>query len=154
MQWPTYLAAALGAIAGSLGTGIADRFRWHRDVSERERQERQTAYANFLDAVKRTGIAISQAAHEETLPLEDRARQARQAMGQHGLYETQAQAELCAPKTIIPLMNELVRALLSLRDAVIGGEPPGAPRYEGAWLKVHTDTVQVREAMRTTLSRK
>ncbi|MBJ6636936.1 hypothetical protein H4K36_01310 [Streptomyces sp. DHE7-1] len=151
MQWTTFLAAAIGAIAGSLGTGIADRFRWRRDVSERKRQELQAAYANFLDAVKRTGIAISQAAHEETLPLEDRARQARQAMGQHGLYEKQAQAELCAPKTIIPLMNELVRALLSLRDEVIGGRLPGAPAYEGAWRKVHTDTVQVREAMRTTL---
>jgi hypothetical protein len=77
MQWTTLLAALAGAVAGSLGTGIVDRFRWHRDVSEQERRALQTAYADFLDAVKRTGSALSQAAHDETLPLEDRARQAR-----------------------------------------------------------------------------
>jgi hypothetical protein len=153
MQWTTLLAALAGAVAGSLGTGIVDRFRWHRDVSEQERRALQTAYADFLDAVKRTGSALSQAAHDETLPLEDRARQARLAMDQHGLYERQAHVELCAPQSILPLMSELVRALLSLRDEVVRGGTPGAPRYEGGWSKIHRDTVHLREAMRTTLSR-
>ncbi|MEV5878708.1 hypothetical protein AB0L75_31665 [Streptomyces sp. NPDC052101] len=154
MEWTTFLAAAVGATAGSLGTGVAERFRWHRDVSEQERQALQAAYVDFLDAVKRTSSAISQVAHNGTLPLEDRARQARLAVDQHGLYEKQAHVELCAPQSVLPLMNELVRALLFLRDEVGCGGTPGAPKYEGAWMKIHGDTAQLREAMRTTLSRK
>ncbi|MFF3380787.1 hypothetical protein ACFYXF_48570 [Streptomyces sp. NPDC002680] len=154
MHWTTFLAAAVGAIAGALGTGIADRFRWHRDVSERERQALQDAYAEFLDSAKRTGSAISQVAHDPALSLEDRAKQARLAMDQHGLYEKQAHVELCAPESIFPLLKDLVRDLLSLRDEVSRGGEPSAPNYEDVWLSIHRDSVNLRGAMRTTLARK
>ncbi|MCX5132200.1 hypothetical protein OOK06_08850 [Streptomyces sp. NBC_00340] len=154
MQWTTFLAAAVGAIAGALGTGIADRFRWHRDVSERERQALQDSYAEFLDSVKRTGSAISQVAHDSAQSSEVRAKQARMAMDQHGLYEKQAHVEICAPESIFPLLKDLVRDLLSLRDDVSRGSGPSDPSYEEVWLSIHRDSVKLREAMRTTLARK
>ncbi|MET8582809.1 hypothetical protein ABZX39_18275 [Streptomyces collinus] len=153
MQWTTFWAVAAGAVIGALGTGIADRLRWRRDVSEQERRALQAAYAEFLNAVKRTGSAISQAAHDETSPQEERARLARLAVEQHGLYESQAHVELCAPAPLFPLINEQVLALLSLRDEVVRGGGPGTPRYEGAWMKIHATGVHIREDMRATLGR-
>ncbi len=153
MQWSTLLAVVIGAIVGGLSTALADHLHWRRGVIERDRENLRTAYVEFLDAAAQTASAISDAAHDLANPLDERAKTARQAVNQLGLYANQFHVELTAPHPILPLADKVVGAVLTLRNAVAEGSLPGSQPYEKAWDKIHETRRVLRNAMRDTISR-
>jgi hypothetical protein len=153
MQWATIIATALGAVVGVLSSAASDRLHWRRDVSERDRESLRTAYAEFLDAVTQAGNAISHAAHNHREPLDVRARAARSAPTDIGVYEKQFRVELSAPPDVLPLAGDVVGALLALRDLVARDVRPDTDAYDDGWMQLHTTRAALLNAMRKGLRR-
>lgn len=152
-QWSTLLAVVIGAVIGGLSSAWVDHARWRRDITERDREALRALYVHFLDAAAQTASAISDAAHDPSNALGDRAAAARKAVNQLGLYERSFHIELTAPSRVPPLAGDVVISVLSLRDAVVQGATPGTQEYEAAWRSIHASRRAVREAMRDTILR-
>lgn len=147
------IATALGAVVGVLSSAASDRLRWHRDVSEKDRESLRTIYAEFLDAVTRARNTISHTAHNSHDPLEDRATAARGALTEAGVYEKQYRLELSAPPNVLPLAGDVLSALLALRDVVRHGVSPRDADYNAAWVRLRDSRTALLGAMRESLKR-
>ncbi|MER6562174.1 hypothetical protein ABT300_31435 [Streptomyces sp. NPDC001027] len=153
MQWSTLLAVVIGTVVGGLSTALADHLHWRRSVVEQDRENLRKVYVEFLDAAAQTASAISDTAHDLGSPVEARAKAARKAVNQLGLYANQFHVELSAPNPVLPLADQVIGAVLTLRNAVEEGSIPGSQPYERAWEKIHEARRVLREAMRDTISR-
>lgn len=153
MEWAAVIATALGAVVGVLSSAASDRLRWHRDISEKDREGLRTIYAEFLDAVTRARNTISHTAHNSHGPLEDKETTARGSLTDAGVYEKLYRLELSAPPNILPLAGEVLSALLGLRDIVRHGVTPRDAEYNEAWVKLRETRTALLEAMRKSLNR-
>lgn len=153
MEWAAVTATALGAIVGVLSSSASDRLRWRRDTSEKDRETLRTIYAEFLDAVTQARNTISHAAHDSNDSLEVRARAARGALTEGGVYEKQYRLELSAPPAVLPLAGNVLAALLGLRDVVRHGARPMDAEYNAAWAKLYDARTALLGAMRSSLQR-
>ena len=121
MQWTAIVATALGAVIGIVSTLTADRVRWGRELSERDRDAMRTSYAQYVEALTQAHDDITQASRDPSLTAEERAASVRTVIGGRGVYAKQHQLELTAPTTVVRLALKAAHELAGYRDSVING---------------------------------
>ncbi|GHE61230.1 hypothetical protein [Streptomyces capitiformicae] len=137
MQWTALLATALGAAIGIVSTSIADRARWRRDTSERDREALRTSFSPYVEALKEAYDAITHVSTEVDRPIDERAEVMRMVIGQHGVYAKQHQLELMAPLAVTQLAlaaaHKLARGHPRYTSMHLGkaGLPGGTVRAHG-----------------------
>ncbi|MEU6754920.1 hypothetical protein [Streptomyces sp. NPDC046685] len=153
MQWTAIVATALGAAIGVVSTLAADRARWRRELSERDRDALRTSYAQYVEALTQARDEITQTSRDPTLTAEERAENVRTVIGRHGVYARQHQLELTAPVKVVRLAINAANELAAYRDSVINGSTREDPACTEARRAYREARYRLMDAMRSTLER-
>ncbi|MFE4801801.1 hypothetical protein ACFRFL_44390 [Streptomyces sp. NPDC056708] len=153
MEWTTLFSTAFGAVIGVGSTLLADRLRWHRDTSERDREALRTFYAQFLEALTQARDIVSQASRDSNTSEEDR-RIAPTALFDHGVYVKQYQLELLAPPQVVTKARDAAHKLAQYRDVVAAGARRDDPECEQSRRAFRVAREELMETMRIAVARK
>lgn len=154
MEWTTLAATGLGALVGVGSTLLADRVRWRRDLSERNRQERKDIYVACLTKYRQAYEDMYAAANS---PQEGTARDAavREAFRASGSDEVRESALICAPQEMSDAIEAVYTTLRDLMDVLAAGEPPlDSPEFQEHRLRHAQAVWDARSAMRQDLERR
>src|SRR4051794_19402368 len=72
-QWTALLATALGAAIGVISTSVADRARWRRNTSERDRELLGASFALYVEALAQAYDDVAHVSREADRPADERA---------------------------------------------------------------------------------
>ncbi|MFI9028845.1 hypothetical protein [Streptomyces sp. NPDC053560] len=148
MQWSTMAATALGAILGVVSTLLADRVRWRRELSERDRDALRASFAEYMAALAKARDTFSRAE-----PAQERIGKGHIALGEHGVYAAQHWMELVASQSVVEKAHEATSAVLDFYDVVVTGHDVDSTEYRQAWRAARDARRAVLEAMRAALGR-
>ncbi|MGW3119566.1 hypothetical protein ACWDBW_20930 [Streptomyces sp. NPDC001107] len=97
MDWTTLAGAGLGALIGIGSTLLADRARWRRNATDRDRQERRDTYVTCLTEYQLAYEAMhaTALAHQRRDTLNAAVRE---AFHTSGCDEVRESALICAPQ--------------------------------------------------------
>lgn len=115
MDWGTLAGTALGALLGAGSTMAADRTRWRRDHSARERSTRRELYGHYLKS-------LSLATHQlrdlrrSGVTRDERIRAAGEILSTSGAYESRYQMLITAPEILDEPVEQAFQRLRRLRD--------------------------------------
>ncbi|KUO00958.1 hypothetical protein [Streptomyces resistomycificus] len=152
MDWGTLAGTVLGAVLGVSTTLLAERSRWHRENSARERAVKQQLYAEYLGALSLTTHRLRDLRRSTGLTREDRIEQAGGILGSTNAYHLRYQMLIIAPEHLGALADQAFMRVRDLRD--LFDEPdvatdPGWPASQAAL----TQALQaLRAAMRSELT--
>ncbi|MFF4972703.1 hypothetical protein [Streptomyces sp. NPDC001083] len=153
MQWTATISTALGAFIGVASTLAADRVRWRRDVSERDRDGLRGIYAEFLDALNSARAVITEANRASGDDRGERIAAARNAIAGRGVYTKRYQLELTAPEPVVTQTVLTVNRLIAVREAVVN-TTTDSPEYLAAYAEFRQARTTLLRVMRTSLNRK
>ncbi|MEU6143037.1 hypothetical protein ABZ848_22045 [Streptomyces sp. NPDC047081] len=151
MDWTTLAGTGLGALIGVGSTLVADRARWRRDLSERNRQERREIYVGCLTRYRLAYEAMHAAAvtHRGRDTLDAAVRE---AFRESGCDEVRESALICAPQELSDVLEDVYATLRELQEVFAAGEPPlGSREFEEQRLKHGKAVWAARAAMRADL---
>jgi hypothetical protein len=148
MQWTAIVATAVGTVLGVFSTLAADRIRWRRDTSERDRDALRTSFMEYLAALARARDAFSRAE-----PSPERVGRGHVAIGEHGVYAAQQQLELVAGQQVVDAAGRATLAVLDFHDAVVAGHAADSAEYVQAWRAAREARRRLIDDMRTALRR-
>lgn len=147
MQWSAIVATAVGTVLGVVSTLVADRIRWRRDTSERDR-DALSAFTEYLSALAQARDAFSRAE-----PSPERIGKGHVAIGEHGVYAAQQQLELVAQRPVVELAGRATMSVLDFHDAVVAGHESDSVEYLHAWRLAREARMTLIEGMKTALRR-
>lgn len=147
MDWGTLIGTALGASVGISATMLAERSRWKRETSARERAEKRQLYGEYLAALSRTRNELRALARSHATPADERGREAGKAFRSGGAYELRHQMVLIAPEPVSALS---VRTLHTLRDLVDRLEA-GDVHTDGTWVHTHEAFIALLDDLRVAM---
>lgn len=148
MQWSAIVATAVGTVLGVVSTLVADRIRWRRDTSERDRDALRSAFMEYLSALAQARDAFSRAE-----PSLERIGKGHVAIGEHGVYAAQQQLELVAQRPVVELAGRATLSVLDFYDAVVAGHDPDSMEYLHAWRVARETRMTLIEGMKLALRR-
>ncbi|MGW2846735.1 hypothetical protein [Streptomyces sp. NPDC001274] len=149
MQWSTIAATAVGTVLGVLATLVADRLRWRRDLTERDRETLRTAFTEYLTALSAARDAFTLAE-----PSPERVGNGHAAIGEHGVYTAQHRLELVAERPLVEKAGLATLSVLDFHDVVVAGHPSNSCEYVHAWRTVRQARSTLIEEMREVLKRR
>lgn len=127
VDWGTLAGTALGAILGVSTTLLAERSRWQREHSARERAVRQQLYAEYLGALSLTTHRLRDLKRSNGLTREERMEQAGEILGSTNAYHLRYQMLIIAPEHLGNTADQAFMRLRDLRDRFdepdIGADP-------------------------------
>lgn len=148
MEWTAVVATAGGTVLGVVSTLVADRIRWHRERSERDRAELRTSFMEYLGALARARDAFSRAE-----PSQECVGRGHIAISEYGVYAAQHQLELVAPQPILDMARQATLKVLDFHDAVVAGHDADSDECKNAWRAAREARGRLVEAMQTALKR-
>ncbi|WP_234326876.1 hypothetical protein [Streptomyces sp. NRRL S-337] len=131
-----------------VSTLVADRVRWRRERSERDRDALRTSFMEYLGALAQARDAFTRAE-----PSQVRIGRGHIAVSEYGVYTAQHQLELVAPQLVLDRARQATLAVLDFHDAVVAGHDAGSDEYLIAWRAVGEARSRLVEAMQTALRR-
>jgi hypothetical protein len=146
MQWSAVLATAVGTVLGVFSTLVADRVRWHRDRSDKQREVLRASFVEYLSALAQARDAFARAE-----PSRERVGRGHVAIGEHGVYTAQHLLELVAAQPVLDRARQTTLAVLDFHDAMVGGHDADSEAYLHAWRAVRDARGMLVEAMRADL---
>ncbi|MEU8822322.1 hypothetical protein [Streptomyces sp. NPDC048636] len=131
-----------------VSTLIADRLRWRRDASERDRDALRAAFTAYLTALARARDAFSR-----TEPSPERVGKGHIAIVEHDVYAAQQQLALVAQQPILDMASRATLSVLDFHDVVVVGRDSDTAEYVHAWRAVREARQVLVDEMRTALRR-
>ncbi|MFF4787892.1 hypothetical protein ACFY3E_42075 [Streptomyces griseorubiginosus] len=151
MEWGTIVGTVLGAVVGVGSTLVADRARWRREQSARDRESKRQLYADYLAALSRTRNEFRSLVRQLDLTVEERAGAAGRSFREGGAYELRYQVALVAPEAVTVNAHQALHWLRDMNDIVEQGVVRGDERWERSHGAFSDALSALRVAMRTDL---
>ncbi|MFC4465335.1 hypothetical protein ACFPH6_12450 [Streptomyces xiangluensis] len=148
MDWAAPISAVIGGSIAVGATLVADRVRWRREGSERERERRRVLYADFLGAVNQAREQLWYASRWEPRSGEERVRLAQSALRDHDVYPKRFQLALSSSSAVDERCQAVLDVLIAYRDAVVGGANHDDQAAEDQRLAFQQERRQLIAAMR------
>ncbi|MFD4554309.1 hypothetical protein ACFWP5_08265 [Streptomyces sp. NPDC058469] len=152
MDWGTLAGTALGAILGVGTTLLAERSRWRRENTARERAVKQRLYAEYLGALSLTTHRLRDLKRNTGLTREERIRQAGEILGSTDAYQLRYQMLIIAPEPLGDTANRAFRTVRDLRDRFDGPDVSADPEWSSTMAAVGQALNSLRTAMRSDLT--
>ncbi|MFF3330321.1 hypothetical protein ACFYWX_12305 [Streptomyces sp. NPDC002888] len=159
MDWATLAATGLGALVGVGSTLLADRVRWQRDLTERNRQERKEIYVacltKYRQAYEDMYAAANRTADGATGDGVTRDAAVREVFRASGSDEVRESALICAPQEMSDAIEAVYATLRELMEVLAAGNPPlDSPEFQEHRLRHARAVWDARAAMRGDLERR
>ncbi|MFF4258431.1 hypothetical protein ACFY1L_45310 [Streptomyces sp. NPDC001663] len=152
MDWGTLAGTALGAILGVSTTLLAERSRWQREHSARERAVKQQLYAEYLGALSLTTHRLRDLKRSSDLTREERVGQAGEILGSTNAYHLRYQMLIIAPEHLGDLANQAFTRVRVLRDRFDGPDINADAEWSSTMAAVSEALDSLRVAMRSDLT--
>ncbi|GGX11367.1 hypothetical protein [Streptomyces chartreusis] len=152
MDWGTLAGTALGAILGVSTTLLAERSRWRRENSARERAVKQQLYAEYLGALSLTTHRLRDLKRDAGLTREDRMKQAGEILGSTNAYHLRYQMLIIAPQGLGDDADQAFMRIRDLRDRFDGADMANDPEWPSAMSAVREALDSLRRTMRSDLT--
>ncbi|WP_405763851.1 hypothetical protein OG539_43455 [Actinacidiphila glaucinigra] len=152
MDWGTLAGTALGAVLGVGTTLAAERSRWRRESSARERAVKQQLYAEYLGALSLTTHRLRDLKRSAGLTREERAKQAGEILGSTDAYHLRYQMLIIAPGNLADAAEHAFLRMRDLRDRFDGPDVAADPEWPGMMAAVSHALDALRAAMRSDLT--
>lgn len=152
MDWGTLAGTALGAILGVSTTLLAERSRWQRENSARERAAKQQLYAEYLGALSLTTHRLRDLKRSAGLPREERIKQAGEILGSTNAYQLRYQMLIIAPPALGDAADQAFMRVRELRDRFDGADITADPDWPSVMRAVSEALDGLRRAMRSDLT--
>lgn len=152
MDWGTLAGTALGAVLGVGTTLAAERSRWRRESSARERAVKQQLYAEYLGALSLTTHRLRDLKRSTGLTREERAKQAGEILGSTDAYHLRYQMLIIAPGHLGDAAEHAFLRIRDLRDRFDGPDVSADPEWSGMMATVSDALDALRAAMRSDLA--
>lgn len=152
MDWGTLAGTAVGAILGVSTTLLAERSRWLRENSARERAVKQQLYAEYLGALSLTTHRLRDLKRSAGLPREERIKQAGEILGSTNAYHLRYQMLIIAPPRLGDAADQAFKCVRDLRDRFDGADITADPEWSSAMSAVSEALDGLRRAMRSDLT--
>jgi hypothetical protein len=152
VDWGTLAGAALGAVVGAGSTMAADRSRWKRDHSTRERVARRELYSQYLAVLSLATHQLRDVRRVGPTKPEGRARRAGEVLSLSGAYQLRYQMLITAPEALEGPSEQAFRALRNLRDCVDEPEESKGPGWDDAIAAMNDAIAVLKSGMRDDLS--
>lgn len=152
VDWGTLAGTALGAVLGVSTTLFAERSRWQRENSARERAVRQQLYAEYLGALSLTTHRLRDLRRSADLTREERRREAGEILGSTNAYQLRYQMLIIAPEHLGDTADQAFMRIRDLRDRFDGPDITADPEWPSAMHAVSRTLDALRAAMRADLT--
>ena len=152
MDWGTLAGTALGAILGVGTTLFAERSRWQREHTARERVVRQQLYAEYLGTLSLTTHRLRDLKRNTGLTREELIRQAGEILGSTNAYQLRYQMLIIAPEQLGDTADQAFGRVRDLRDRFDGPDVSTDSEWSSAMNAVSETLNALRTAMRSDLT--
>ncbi|WP_037675364.1 hypothetical protein [Streptomyces griseus] len=152
MDWGTLAGTALGAVLGVTTTLLAERSRWQREHSARERAVKQELYAEYLGALSLTTHRLRDLKRSVGLSREERMGQAGEILGSTNAYHLRYQVLIIAPEHLGNMANQAFARVRDLRDRFDEADVCTDPEWASAMAALTEALIALRTAMRADLT--
>ncbi|MFJ5309267.1 hypothetical protein [Streptomyces sp. NPDC088350] len=152
MDWGTLAGTALGAVLGVGTTLVAERARWRREHTARERAVKQQLYAEYLGALSLTTHQLRDLKRDAGLSREERIRRAGEVLGSTAAYNLRYQMLIIAPEPLGTTADQAFRCVRDLRDRFDGPDVGTDPEWSPTMSAVSESLKSLRAAMRSDLT--
>ncbi|MFI9825384.1 hypothetical protein ACIHFC_33840 [Streptomyces sp. NPDC052013] len=155
MDWMTLAGTGLGAVVGVGATLLADRVRWRRELTERNRQERREIYVTCLTKYRQAYEDMHTVAVRHRGDPEARDAAVREAFRASGCDEVRESALLCAPQEMSDVIERVYEALRDLLEVFASGQPSlDSPELQEHRLRYGKAVWAARASIRQDLERR
>ncbi|WAU78472.1 hypothetical protein O1Q96_01150 (plasmid) [Streptomyces sp. Qhu-G9] len=151
MDWGTLAGTALGAILGVSTTLLAERSRWQRENSARERAVKQQLYAEYLGALSLTTHRLRDLKRSTGLPREELMERAGEILGSTNAYHLRYQMLIIAPEHLGYMADLAFMRVRDLRDRFDEADIGADPDWPSAQRALSEALDALRKAMRSDL---
>ncbi|MCZ4095988.1 hypothetical protein [Streptomyces sp. H39-C1] len=152
MDWGTLAGTALGAILGVSTTLIAERSRWQRESSARERGIKRQLYAEYLGALSLTTHRLRDLKRSPGLAREERVEQAGEILGSTNAYHLRYQMLIIAPAMLSESAEQAFMRVRDLRDRFDEPDISADSEWSSTMRSVSDALDSLRRAMRSDLT--
>jgi hypothetical protein len=152
VDWGTLAGTALGAALGVGTTLLAERSRWRREHTARERAVKQQLYAEYLGALSLTTHRLRDLKRNTGLTREKRIARAGEILGSTNAYHLRYQMLIIAPEPLGTTANQAFRCVRDLRDRFDGPDVSTDPEWSSTMDAVSEILNTLRTTMRSDLS--
>lgn len=149
----TLIGTALGAVIGVTTTLIAERARWNREHSSREKATKREVYGAYLGAMSLTLHHLRALRREEGLTREVRISRVGQTIAAEGAYNLRYQVVITAPDQLGELAEHAFACLRAVRDRFDTADVGTDPGWDPAFNAADEALKELRVAMRSDLER-
>ncbi|MFD9442451.1 hypothetical protein ACFWBR_30480 [Streptomyces sp. NPDC060006] len=152
MDWGTLAGTALGAILGVSTTLLAERSRWQRENSARERAVKQQLYAEYLGALSLTTHRLRDLKRTTGLPREELMERAGEILGSTNAYHLRYQMLIIAPEHLGRMADLAFMRVRDLRDRFDEADIGADPDWPSVQRALSEALDALRKAMRSDLT--
>lgn len=152
MDLSTLVGTALGAILGVGSTLTADRSRWKREHTSRERVMKRELYSEYLAALALATHKLRDLRRPGTPTPSERMSRAGEVLSDSGAYQLRYQIQIGAPETLEEASEQAFDSLRKLRDRFDEADVCTDPGWDDSIAAVSKAIEVLKLAMRDDLS--